>query len=82
MHKDLPLYFSAMKPTLPMVCRRCELRAPMFHLLIIRHTFVIFAAGLKLLICSWIILDGVIYSLIDRMVLIQVIQLHYFNLFF
>ena len=31
-HNDLPLYFSAMKPTLPTVCRRYEIRTPMFHL--------------------------------------------------
>ena len=39
MHNDLPLYFSAMKPTLPTVCRRYEIRTPMFHFLMIRHTF-------------------------------------------
>ena len=39
MHNDLPLYFSAMKPTLPTVCRRYEIRTPMFHLPMIRHTF-------------------------------------------
>ena len=39
MHNDLPLYFSAMKPTLPTVCRRHEVRTPMFHLPMIRHTF-------------------------------------------
>ena len=39
MHIDLPLYFSAMKPTLPTVCRRYEIRTPMFHLPMIRHTF-------------------------------------------
>ena len=36
MHNDLPLYFSAMKPTLPTVCRRYEIRTPMFHLPMIR----------------------------------------------
>ena len=39
MHNDLPLYFSAMKPTLPTVCRRYEIRTTMFHLPMIRHTF-------------------------------------------
>ena len=39
MHNDLPLYFFAMKPTLPTVCKRYEIRAPMFHLPLIRHTF-------------------------------------------
>ena len=39
MHNDLPLYFSAMKPTLPTVCRRYEIRAPLYHLPMIRHTF-------------------------------------------
>ena len=28
MHNDLPEYFSTMKPTLPTVCRRYEIRAP------------------------------------------------------
>ena len=32
MHNDLPEYFSIMKPTLPTVCRRYEIRAPVFHL--------------------------------------------------
>ena len=39
MHNDLPEYFSTMKPTLPTVCRRYETRAPVFHLLVIHHTF-------------------------------------------
>ena len=39
MHNDLPEYFSTMKPTLPTVCRRYEIRAPMFHLPVIHHTF-------------------------------------------
>ena len=39
MYNDLPLHFSTMKPTLPTVCRRYEIRAPMFHLPMIRHTF-------------------------------------------
>ena len=39
MHNDLPLYFSAMKSTLPTVCRRYEIRAPMNQLPMIRHTF-------------------------------------------
>ena len=38
-HNDLPSYFSAMKPTLPTVCRRYEIRSPMFYLPMIRHTF-------------------------------------------
>ena len=32
MHNDLPEYFSTMKPILPTVCRRYEIRAPVFHL--------------------------------------------------
>ena len=32
-------YFFAMKPTLPTVCRLYEIRAPMLHLPMIRHTF-------------------------------------------
>ena len=39
MHNDLPEYFSTIKPTLPTVCRRYEIRAPVFHLPVIRHTF-------------------------------------------
>ena len=39
MHNDLPEYFSTMKHTLPTVCRRYEIRAPVFHLPVIRHTF-------------------------------------------
>ena len=39
MHNDLPEYFPTMKPTLPTVCRRYEIRADVFHLPVIRHTF-------------------------------------------
>ena len=39
MNNDLPLHFSTMKHTLPTVCRRYEIRAPMFHLPMILHTF-------------------------------------------
>ena len=39
MHEDLPSYFCAMKPTLPTVCRRYEIRALMFHLFMMQHTF-------------------------------------------
>ena len=39
MHNNLPAYFSTMKPTLPTVCSRYEIRAPVFHLPYIRHTF-------------------------------------------
>ena len=39
MHNDLPEYFSTMKPTLRTVCRRYEIRAPVFHLPVVRHTF-------------------------------------------
>ena len=39
MHNDLPEYFSTMRPTLPTVCRRYEISAPVFHLPVIRHTF-------------------------------------------
>ena len=38
MHNDLPGYFSTMKPTLPTVCNRYEIRVPVFHLPVIRHT--------------------------------------------
>ena len=39
MHNNLPEYFSTMKPTLPTVCRRYEIRTPVVHLPVIRHTF-------------------------------------------
>ena len=39
MHNDLLLYFSVMKPTLLLVCGRYEIRAPMSHLPMIRHSF-------------------------------------------
>ena len=39
MHNDLLLYFLAMIPTFPTVCMLYEIRAPMFHLPMIRHTF-------------------------------------------
>ena len=39
MHNDLPEYFPTVKPTLPTVCRRYEIRAPVFHPPVIRHTF-------------------------------------------
>ena len=39
MHNDLLEYCSTMKPTLPTVCRRYEIRAPVFHLSVTRHTF-------------------------------------------
>ena len=38
MHNDLPGYFSIMQPTLPTVCNRYEIRVPVFHLPVIRHT--------------------------------------------
>ena len=39
MHNNLPAYFSTMKPTLPTVYSRYDIRAPVFHLSYIRHTF-------------------------------------------
>ena len=39
MHNDLPEYFSTMKPTLRTVCRRYKIRAPVFHLPVICHSF-------------------------------------------
>ena len=38
-HNNLPAYFSNMKPTLPTVCSRYEIRAPVFHFPYIGHTF-------------------------------------------
>ena len=39
MHNNLLAYFSTLKPILPTVGSRYEIRAPMFHLPYIRHTF-------------------------------------------
>ena len=49
MHNGLPLYFFAMKPTFPTVCRRYEIRAPIFHLPMIRHTFAEYSIRLCLI---------------------------------
>ena len=38
-HNNLPAYFSTMKPTLPTVCSRYEIRSLVFYLPYIRHTF-------------------------------------------
>ena len=39
MNNQLPTYFSQMKPVLPIICTRYEVRNPMFHLPDIRHSF-------------------------------------------
>ena len=39
MHNNLLAYFSTMKTTVPTACSRYEIRAPVFHLPYIRHTF-------------------------------------------
>ena len=39
MHHNLPAYFSTMKPTVPTVYSRYEIRSPVFHLPYIRHIF-------------------------------------------
>ena len=39
MSNNLPAYFSTMKLTRPTVCSRYEIRAPVFHLPYIQHTF-------------------------------------------
>ena len=39
MNNQLPTYFSQMKPVLPVICTRYEVRKPMFHLPDIRHSF-------------------------------------------
>ena len=39
MPNNLPEHFSTMNPTLPTVRRQYEIRAPVFHLPIIRHRF-------------------------------------------
>ena len=39
MTNQLPVYFAIMKPVLPQVCTRYEIRNPVYHLLDIRHAF-------------------------------------------
>ena len=39
MSDPLPAYFTVMKPTLPQVCTRYEIRNPVYHLPNVRHTF-------------------------------------------
>ena len=39
MSDQLPAYFTVMKPTLPQVCTRYEIRNPVYHLPNVRHTF-------------------------------------------
>ena len=39
MTNQLPVYFAIMKPVLPQVCTRYEIRNPIYHLLDIRHAF-------------------------------------------
>ncbi len=39
MTNKLPAYFSHMKPALPYICNRYEIRRPTFHLPLIRHEF-------------------------------------------
>ena len=39
MNNQLPIYFSVMKPVLPQICSRYEVRNPVFHLPHIRHSF-------------------------------------------
>ena len=39
MNNQLPIYFSVMKPVLPQICSRYEVRNPVFHLPDIRHSF-------------------------------------------
>ena len=37
MNNELPEYFIDWKPELPRVCRRYEIRSPVFHMPLIRH---------------------------------------------
>ena len=39
MTNQLPVYFAKMKPVLPQVCTRYEIRNPVYHLPDIRHAF-------------------------------------------
>ena len=39
MTNQLPVYFAIMKPVLPQVCTRYEIRNPVYHLPDIRHSF-------------------------------------------
>ena len=39
MTNQLPVYFAIMKPVLPQVCTRYEIRNPVYHLPDIRHAF-------------------------------------------
>ena len=39
MNNQLPIYFSVIKPVLPQICSRYEVRNPVFHLPDIRHSF-------------------------------------------
>ena len=39
MSNQLPTYVTVMKPTLPQVCTRYEIRKPVYHLPNVRHTF-------------------------------------------
>ena len=39
MNNQLPTYFSRMKPVVPIICTRYEIRNPVFHLPTIRHSF-------------------------------------------
>ena len=47
MSNQLPAYFTVMKPTLPQVCTRYEIRNPVYHLPNVRHKF----AGQSLRYC-------------------------------
>ena len=38
-NNQLPTYLSQMRPVLPVICTRYEVRNPMFHLPDIRHSF-------------------------------------------
>ena len=40
MNNQLPIYFSVMKPVLPQICSRYEVRNPVFHLPDIRHSLL------------------------------------------
>ena len=51
MTNQLPVYFAIMKPVLPQVCTRYEIRNPVYHLPDIRHAFA--QQSLKYCLKSW-----------------------------
>ena len=57
MNNQLLTYFSQMKPVLPKICTRYEVRNPMFHLPDIRHSFWEQSIGYCLIVCLFVCFD-------------------------